>query len=74
MPEFPPPVDPGDPGRGPLIMGFGWTFTILAIIAVGFRFYLRRRFGSGSGWDDWLMFIALVCLPLWAETLVSFYC
>ncbi|KAF2269979.1 integral membrane protein [Lojkania enalia] len=60
MSQFPPPVNPDDLGRGPMIMGLTWTFTSLAIVAVVLRFYVRIKLASGPALDDWLMGIALV--------------
>lgn len=56
---FPPPVNPDDPGNGPLIMGLLWTFTALATVAVGMRFYVRNKM-RGFKFDDWIMLVALV--------------
>lgn len=60
MSQFPPPVNPDDLGRGPMIMGLTWTFTALAVIAVSLRFYLRSKLSSGPALEDWLMGAALV--------------
>ncbi|KJZ74376.1 hypothetical protein HIM_06186 [Hirsutella minnesotensis 3608] len=58
---FPAVVNPGDPGRGPLIIGLLWTFTIAAVFLVALRFFIRWRLGRmGWGWDDWLMLIATI--------------
>ncbi|KAK0666046.1 hypothetical protein QBC41DRAFT_326642 [Cercophora samala] len=60
-PQFPPPIDPDDPGRGPLVMGLNYSFTVLAMMAVALRFYVRRKVGNRTwGWDDWLMLVAVV--------------
>ncbi|KUJ18478.1 uncharacterized protein LY89DRAFT_780548 [Mollisia scopiformis] len=58
--EFPPAVNPDDPGRGPMIVGLTWTFTSLAVIAVALRFYVRKFVTRALGWDDWLMLFAVV--------------
>lgn len=60
MSQFPPPVNPDDLGRGPLIVGLTWTFASLAVIAVVLRFYVRIKLTSGPALDDWLMGVALV--------------
>lgn len=60
-PQFPPPIDPDDPGRGPLVMGLNYGFTIVAMMAVALRFYVRRKVGNRAwGWDDWLMLVAVI--------------
>lgn len=56
---FPPPVNPNDLGRGPLVVGMCWTFTSLCIIVIALRFYVRRRIHV-IGWDDWIMLAAVV--------------
>ncbi|KAI0173704.1 integral membrane protein [Hypoxylon sp. FL1284] len=61
MSQFPAPVNPGDLGRGSMIMGLTWTFAGIAIIAVSMRFYLRCRLSSGPALEDWLMGAALAC-------------
>ncbi|RYP66870.1 hypothetical protein DL769_005902 [Monosporascus sp. CRB-8-3] len=58
---FPAPIDPEDPGRGPVVMGLNWSFTILAVVAVALRFYVRKKMPGYWTWDDWLMFVAVVC-------------
>jgi hypothetical protein len=57
---YPPPVNPGDLGRGPAIIGVTWAFTILAVAAVGLRLYLRGKLLRSIGWDDWIMLTAVV--------------
>ena len=56
----PPPVNPDDPGRGPVFMGFIWTFLILAIGAVALRFCVRMKINGRPAIDDWLMMSAVV--------------
>ncbi|KAH8892947.1 hypothetical protein GQ53DRAFT_645846 [Thozetella sp. PMI_491] len=58
--QFPPPANPSDPGRGPLIMAIIWTFTPLAALAVGARLYVRKAVTQIITWDDWVMVIALI--------------
>ncbi|KJZ71731.1 hypothetical protein HIM_08873 [Hirsutella minnesotensis 3608] len=61
VPAFPPPVDPDNLGRGPLIMGLTWTFTALAMVTVALRFHVRSRLRRSSfAWDDWLMLAAMI--------------
>lgn len=61
-PMFPPPVNPNDLGRGPMIVGLTWTFTILAMTAVALRIYVRKTVTKALGWDDWIMLVAVVCI------------
>ncbi|KAK8024451.1 hypothetical protein PG993_012517 [Apiospora rasikravindrae] len=55
---FPPPVNPNDPGIGPLMIGFMWTFTSLAMIAIALRLYVRVFIVEKLGLDDWFMIVA----------------
>ncbi|KAI5920339.1 hypothetical protein F4810DRAFT_441963 [Camillea tinctor] len=57
-----PPVNPDDLGRGPMVMGITWTFTILSIVVVGLRFYVRLKIFKFYSIEDWLMLAALVFL------------
>ncbi|KAM7191677.1 hypothetical protein V8F33_008773 [Rhypophila sp. PSN 637] len=57
---FPPPVNPDDPGRGPLVIGFTWTFTSMGIIACSLRMLVSKKRKGGLGVDDWLMFTAML--------------
>ncbi|GAB1314338.1 hypothetical protein MFIFM68171_04548 [Madurella fahalii] len=56
--QFPPPVNPNDLGRGPMVMGITWTFTGLAVITTGLRLYVRKHVGPRLASDDWLMLFA----------------
>jgi hypothetical protein len=58
-----PPVNPDDLGRGPMIMGITWTFTILAMMAVCLRFYLRLKISKLYLMEDWFMLAAVVSTP-----------
>ena len=49
---FPPPVNPDDPGIGPLMIGIMWTFTSLAMITIALRFYVRIAILKQLGLDD----------------------
>lgn len=60
-----PLVDPNDPGIGPAINGVTWTFTVLAIIVVGLRFYLRKAGKHGWVADDWIMLAAVGLQIIW---------
>lgn len=62
MPVFPPPVNPDDPGRGPLVMGLMWTWSALALIVVAFRFWVRIAVTKLLAVEDWLMLAAVVGL------------
>jgi beta-lactamase regulating signal transducer with metallopeptidase domain len=61
-PVFPPPVNPDDPGRGPMVIGITWTFSGLAVITTILRLYVRKRIGKYWSADDWLMLGAMVSL------------
>lgn len=61
--QFPEPINPDDLGRGPLVMGLNWTFTILCVLFVAARFWVRKKIAGFWGWDDWLMLASAVCLP-----------
>lgn len=58
--ELPPPIHPEDPGRGPLVMGVTWTFSGLALIAVGVRFWVRIAVIKQLKIEDWLMLLAVL--------------
>jgi len=60
MSTFPPPVNPSDLGRGPLVIGLTWTFTSLALIVVGLRFWVRISVTKKLHVEDWLMFVAVL--------------
>lgn len=53
------PLGRGISPRAQLIMGLTWMFTAFAIVAVGFRFWLRRKFNQRYALDDWVMLGAL---------------
>ncbi|PQE06889.1 integral membrane protein [Rutstroemia sp. NJR-2017a BVV2] len=57
---FPPPINPDDLGRGPMIIGLTWSFTGLAVIAVSLRLYIRKKIIHITGWDDWLMLASVI--------------
>ncbi|KAK6064317.1 integral membrane protein [Seiridium cupressi] len=57
--DFTHPIDPSDQGLGPLTKGLTWSFTGLAIIVVGARMVLRRKFSRHYSVDDWIMVAAL---------------
>lgn len=42
------------------LLGTPVAFTILAVIAVAIRFWVRITHNARLGWDDWLMLIAMV--------------
>ncbi|KAJ8123866.1 hypothetical protein ONZ43_g281 [Nemania bipapillata] len=64
------PVNPGDPGRGPAIIGVTWTLTTLASAFVAARMYIRSRPPSRVGWDDWTIVLALI-IQLLHQALVT---
>lgn len=55
-----PPVNPNDPGRGPMIVGLLWAFTIIAVLAVALRIYIRQRVSKYCAPEDWIMLVAVV--------------
>ncbi|KAL2756631.1 hypothetical protein ACRALDRAFT_1075523 [Sodiomyces alcalophilus JCM 7366] len=59
MPQFPDPIDPDAPGRGPLIMGVTWTMTILCVLIVSARLYVRATVARKVSSDDWFMLAAV---------------
>ena len=72
MPTLPPPVNPSDLGHGPLVMGLTWTFSSLALIVVGVRFWVRIVVTKKLNVEDWLMLFAVVCASLRAIVLEEF--
>ncbi|KAI0410561.1 hypothetical protein F5X98DRAFT_385388 [Xylaria grammica] len=71
---LPPPVNPSDPGIGPLIMGLTWTFTSLSLIVIGLRFWIRLSLAEMLSLEDWLMLAAgLINLTCQAFNTVSFH-
>ncbi|KAK6825859.1 hypothetical protein PG987_013353 [Apiospora arundinis] len=56
--QFPPPVNPDNLGRGPMIKGITWTFTIIAMIAVGLRLRVRWTLSKSWALEDWIMLSA----------------
>ncbi|RYP58492.1 hypothetical protein DL769_008935 [Monosporascus sp. CRB-8-3] len=55
---FPPPRNPDDLGRGPMIMGIVWMLTVFCVCMISARFYVRIVIIRALGSDDWLMLIA----------------
>lgn len=41
-------------------LGMPVAFTVLAVLLVALRFYIRTRMKTGLGWDDWTMLLAVV--------------
>lgn len=41
-------------------LGMPVAFTVLAVLLVALRFYVRTRMKTGLGWDDWTMLLAVV--------------
>ncbi|PHH70097.1 hypothetical protein CDD82_7342 [Ophiocordyceps australis] len=74
MPAFPDPVNPDDPGRGPLLIGLIWTFSGLALIFVAVRFWVRIAVTKLLNVEDWLMLAAMIANIAGVACLtVSFY-
>ncbi|KAK0712208.1 hypothetical protein B0T21DRAFT_454743 [Apiosordaria backusii] len=67
---FPPPRNPNDPGRGPMVIGITWAFTGMAVIACSLRMMVGWKRKRGLGIDDWLMFIAML-LQIVNQTFIS---
>ncbi|XDG04480.1 hypothetical protein ABKA04_004095 [Annulohypoxylon sp. FPYF3050] len=55
------PVRPNDLGRGPMIMGVSWLFTLLCTSIVALRFYVRAKIHHAISSDDWFMLSAMAC-------------
>lgn len=53
--------DVPDESRLGMILGVQTTVTVLAVVAVCLRLYVRVKLVRGSGIDDWTMLIAAVC-------------
>lgn len=49
-------------GQQPTIWGLSIAFSMIAIAAVGLRFYARKIKSQKSGADDWTILVALVRL------------
>lgn len=45
---------------GNVVIGVPLAFTILAVLVVALRIYIRARIKAGLGWDDWTMLLAVV--------------
>lgn len=58
----PPPVNPDDRGIGPAIIGVMWTFTSIALIFIGLRFYVRVCIVKKLHVEDWIMLVSGVCI------------
>ncbi|KAI1088257.1 hypothetical protein F5B19DRAFT_432609 [Rostrohypoxylon terebratum] len=56
----PPPVNPDDPGRGLWFMGLTWTLTILSLLVVATRFWVRIAVTRMLYAEDWIMLLASV--------------
>lgn len=41
------------------LYGIDVSFTLLAVLAVIFRFWARYRSSGNYGWDDWLVLVSL---------------
>lgn len=52
--------DAQERGIGHIVDGVTWPFTALAILLVGVRFYVRKRFNNAWTVDDWFMALAVV--------------
>ncbi|KAI0143701.1 hypothetical protein GGR57DRAFT_507849 [Xylariaceae sp. FL1272] len=46
-------------GRGPLIIGIIWALSVVCIVLVSTRIYVRLRILRATGSDDWLMLLAV---------------
>ncbi|KAI1133924.1 hypothetical protein F5Y05DRAFT_251388 [Hypoxylon sp. FL0543] len=52
------PMNPNDPGRGLWFMGLTWTFTILSLLVVATRFWVRIVVTRMLYVEDWIMLLA----------------
>jgi hypothetical protein len=68
VPALPPPINPEDLGRGPLVMGVAWSFSGLALITVGMRFWVRIAVTKQLKIEDWLMLLAVVDTSLFHDS------
>lgn len=64
-----PPVNPDDVGIGRTTLVITWTFTGFAILAVGLRFWVRKKFLHWNS-DDWIMLLAL-CIHVIYEAFLT---
>ncbi|KAI2601875.1 hypothetical protein GGR54DRAFT_634444 [Hypoxylon sp. NC1633] len=60
MSSFGAPVNPENPGASPAVVSVSWALTIVAMVTVFFRFYLRKKLKITLSWDDWIMLVAMV--------------
>jgi hypothetical protein len=58
--DMPAPVNPDDPGRGIWFMGLTWTLSILSLLAVAVRFWVRLTVTMIMYAEDWIMLFACV--------------
>lgn len=54
------PLNPGDLGRGPVIMGVTWALTGVSLIIVSTRVYFRWKRPRTLAWDDAFIVAAMV--------------
>lgn len=57
--SLPPPLG-NDLNKGSIINATNWTFTALALIAVGVRLFGRLKLTHNTGWDDFWIVVAVV--------------
>lgn len=62
-----------DVNRGPVVLALSWTTVSLATMFVALRLYVRCK-KRANGWDDYLIYIALVSLHFTSSRLVSNSC
>jgi hypothetical protein len=67
---LPPPMNPNDPGRGIWFIGLTWTFTILSLLTVSARFWVRIAVTQILYVEDWLMLLAAL-LNLLGESFLT---
>ncbi|CAG9950389.1 unnamed protein product [Clonostachys rosea f. rosea IK726] len=68
--DMPAPVNPDDPGRGIWFMGLTWTLSILSLLAVAVRFWVRLTVTMIMYAEDWIMLFACL-LNLAAQSLLT---
>jgi hypothetical protein len=54
------PADPHDHGKA--IIGALTALTVLAVITIALRFYVRIKIGPSLASHDWTMLVAVVCI------------
>ncbi len=62
--SFPlPPFPPAHETRAPQLIAVTVTVTVLAVISVAARLYVRVKISRSVGWDDYTILAAMVGAP-----------